>query len=128
MEAYVSITESIQCPGEVFRIPNNTETDQEKQSKRFIEICTRHTESTADDSDQSDRYEDDEEEGLPEVSGFDHGPLGMRFAGGPKPPRASEPGKTRAAPNPFSEPDYNTVGGVSWKSPEYTEVPHSVHK
>lgn len=84
--------------------PTSQENDEEKNSKRFIEICTKHTEATADDSDQSDRYEDDEEEG-PQVSGFDHGPLGMRFASGPKPPREPEPGKTHSAPNPFSEHD-----------------------
>lgn len=90
--------------------------DKEKHSKRFIEICTKHTESTADDSDQSDRYEDDEIEGLPKVSGFDYGLLGMRFASAPKPPREPEPGKEpRAPPHPFAEPDYDVVGGVCWK-------------
>lgn len=94
--------------------------DEEKHSKRFIEICTRHDIEKADDSDESDRYESDEEEGLPEVCGFDHGldgtrTLGMRCARAPKPPRQTHSGKGKGVSNEYTEPKYNLVGGVCWK-------------
>lgn len=44
-----------------------------------------HTEHQADDSDQSDHYED-EEEGLSEAGGKDYGLLRMRVGREPKPP------------------------------------------
>lgn len=68
----------------------------------------------ADDSDQSDRYEDDEEACLPEAGGFVV-PLGVRIGRAPKQPRPPEPGKEQKIKHPFAEPDYEAMGGVCWK-------------
>lgn len=77
-------------------------------SRRFIEICTEHTTENVGDSDESDRYEDDEEEGLPKPGGFPQ-ELGMRVGDAPKPAKKGNPERR------FEQPDYETLGGVCWQ-------------
>lgn len=79
-----------------------------QSSRRFIEICTKHTEDNVSDSDESDRYEDDEEEGLPQPGGFPE-ELGMRVGHAP---RSHKDGK---AERRFEQADYETLGGVCWQ-------------
>lgn len=75
-----------------------------KTTRRFIEICTDHTLERASDSDDSDRYEDDEEEGLPARRGHSK-------ALGVQPKSAGKAGHERL----FKQPDYETLGGVCWQ-------------
>lgn len=62
----------------------------------------KHMDGAAIDSHQSDRYEDDEDQGLPVPGGFSHCDLGMRFAHGPR-------------LDAFEQPDYHALGGVGCK-------------
>lgn len=93
------------CANSLLPKPN----DAEKKSKRFFEICTNYKEEWAEDSDESDRYEEDEDADLPVAGGLDFGPLGMRVGREPKPGEKSKPEQV------FAEPDYKVMGGGCWK-------------